>query len=110
RTPLNAILGWAQIATSAQHDVDPHAANRAMRRAIEVITRNAAAQARLVDDLLDISRVASGKLELNLKPVDLVPLVETVVDGARPAAAAKDVRFDLLVLSRDVWVDGDGTR
>jgi len=110
RTPLNAILGWAQIASSAQLDVDTQAANRAMRRAIQVIERNAAAQARVVDDLLDISRAASGKLELNTRPVELSSLIETVVDGARPSAEARKLRLDVQLAERNLWVNGDATR
>jgi PAS domain S-box-containing protein len=110
RTPLNAILGWAQIASSAQFDVDTQAANRAMRRAIQVIERNAAAQARVVDDLLDISRVVSGKLELNTRPIELSSLIDTVVDSARPSAEARRLRLDVRHAERNLWINGDATR
>src|SRR6185312_13767416 len=93
-----------------QLDVDTQAANRAMRRAIQVIERNAAAQARVVDDLLDISRAASGKLELNTRPIELSSLIETVVDGARPSAEARKLRLDVQLAERNLWVNGDATR
>src|SRR5690606_9647290 len=69
RTPLNAILGWAHILDSTAAD------ERTRRRAIETIQRNARAQARLIDDLLDVSRIVSGKLVLRREPLDLMGVV-----------------------------------
>jgi signal transduction histidine kinase/CheY-like chemotaxis protein len=87
RTPLNAIFGWARMLQSGQLD----AAGRT--RALEVIVRQANAQLQLIDDLLDVSRVTSGKMRLEVRPVDLVPVVEQALDAVRPAAAARDVRL-----------------
>ena len=87
RTPLNAIFGWARMLQSGQLD----AAGRA--RALEVIVRQANAQLQLIDDLLDVSRVTSGKMRLEVRPVDLGPVVEQALDAVRPAAAARDVRL-----------------
>lgn len=83
RTPLNAILGWARLLAGGTLTE----ANAA--RAVETIERNARAQARLIEDLLDISRVATGKIELELAPMDPAMLVESVVDSFRPTAASK---------------------
>ena len=85
RTPLNAILGWARMLAAGTLE----GANAA--RAIQTIERNALVQARLIEDLLDISRVATGKLQLTFAPADLAVLVESVVDSLRPNAAAKEV-------------------
>src|SRR6185312_5544008 len=83
RTPLNAISGWAHLLLSGGLD----AADQL--KAAETIQRNALAQARLVADLLDVSRIISGKLEFDLQPVPLTPTVQNAVDSIRPAAAAK---------------------
>ncbi len=83
RTPLNAILGWARMLESGTLDADKSL------KAIRTIERNAQAQAKLIEDLLDISRVATGKLQLDLAPVDLAALVDSVVESFRPHAAAK---------------------
>jgi signal transduction histidine kinase/CheY-like chemotaxis protein len=87
RTPLNAVLGWTRILKS--RDVD----KATMNRAIEVIDRNAAAQLTLVSDLLDMSRIAAGKLRMNVTSVDLEPVAMAAMDVIRPAADAKNVRI-----------------
>jgi signal transduction histidine kinase len=93
RTPLNAVLGWARILL-ARKDVDPEL----LTRALLVIERNAAAQAKMIDDLLDMSRIAAGKLRLEMQPVDLLSVVIAAVDVVTPAASAKKIsvltRFD----------------
>ena len=87
RTPLNAILGWSQIMqTSGVEDEN-------VRQGLEVIERNARAQAQIIDDLLDMSRIISGKIRLDLKPVDLPTVVRSAVDTLRPTAEAKGVRL-----------------
>jgi CheY-like chemotaxis protein/two-component sensor histidine kinase len=103
RTPLNAILGWARLLRGGT--LSP----AKQQRAIETIERNAAAQARLVDDVLDISRIITGKLQLRVAPVDLVPLVDSAVDAVRTAADAKGVEL-LEVLDARLWVVGDADR
>jgi signal transduction histidine kinase len=85
RNPLNAMLGWVGLLNSGKLDAE------AQRRALEVIERNARAQAQLIDDLLDSARVASGNLRLDLRPVDLAQVVEKALDAMYPAAEAKSV-------------------
>ena len=85
RTPLNAILGWARMlraGTLAQDDVP---------RALETIERNAQAQAQLIEDLLDVSRIVSGKLRLDMRPVDVREVIEEALDTVRPTADARGV-------------------
>jgi PAS domain S-box-containing protein len=101
RTPLNAILGWSQMLQSA--DLPPERA----RQAIEIIGRNAKLQAHLIEDILDVSRIITGKLEMERRPLALPPLLEAVANGAIPAAAAKgiqvrkDVPADLPAIEAD---------
>jgi signal transduction histidine kinase len=83
RTPLTPIIAWARLLQSGKLDAATTA------RAIDVIDRNARAQAQLVNDLLDVSRIVAGKVRLEVKPVDVRPLVEAAVDAARPAATRK---------------------
>jgi CheY-like chemotaxis protein/two-component sensor histidine kinase len=85
RTPLNAILGWARMlraGTLAADDVP---------RALETIERNAQAQAQLIEDLLDVSRIVSGKLRLEMRPVDVREVIEEALDTVRPTADARGV-------------------
>jgi PAS domain S-box-containing protein len=85
RTPLNAILGWARMLQSG--DLDE--AGRA--RAVNAIVRNAAAQTRIVDDLLDLSRITTGRLRLDFERMDLNATIEAALETIRPAARAKDL-------------------
>lgn len=85
RTPLNAILGWVQILRSDEMPSDRRA------RALETIERNARAQNNLIEDLLDVSRIVSGKLRIDVQNVDLPLVVERAIETTRPAATAKDV-------------------
>src|SRR4051812_3388135 len=103
RTPLNAILGWTTMLRHGQ--VEP----ARMAHALSVIERNARAQAKLIEDVLDMARIITGKLRVDLAPVALAPIVETAVEAARPAALAKhiEVRMEL----RDVpAIRGDAGR
>jgi signal transduction histidine kinase/CheY-like chemotaxis protein len=104
RTPLTAILGWTTMLASG--DLDP----AATARAIETIDRNTRAQAQIVEDLLDISRIISGKLRLNVQLMDLASVVEAAVETMRPAAAAKNVRLQLLLDPQAGPVSGDPDR
>jgi PAS domain S-box-containing protein len=88
RTPLTSILGWSHLLTTANLDKQQTA------RAIETIARNARAQGRLIDELLDISRIITGKLGLNLSVVKLEALIQAVIDDQRPAAAAKTINLN----------------
>jgi signal transduction histidine kinase/ActR/RegA family two-component response regulator len=83
RTPLNAILGWAHLLTSGKAD-EP-----TTQRALGVIRNNAMAQSQLIEDILDVSRIISGKLRLNLAPVSLRAVIEEALDSVAPAAEAK---------------------
>jgi len=85
RTPLNAILGWAQLLAGGQLD------EATARRAVEIIERNTRLQAQLIDDLLDISRIVTGKLRLELRAVTVRSIVEAAVESAQPVAHAKGV-------------------
>jgi signal transduction histidine kinase/CheY-like chemotaxis protein len=86
RTPLNAILGWTQL---LQLKTDP----ASLERGVQVIERNARLQAQLIEDLLDLSRVVSGKVRLELEDVDAAELIHAQLDAARPAALAKQVEL-----------------
>ena len=87
RTPLNAVLGWTKILLGRQ--VDP----AMLTRALTVIDRNAVAQTRLIDDMLDMARIMSGKLRLELQPVDLAAIALSALDVVAPAAAARGVEL-----------------
>ena len=103
RTPLNAILGWARMlraGTLAEADVP---------RALETIERNAHAQAQLIEDLLDVSRIVSGKLRLEMRPVDIAEVVEEAVDTVRPTADARGVTLTV-VIGHVGPVSGDAQR
>ncbi|HJP94685.1 MAG TPA: PAS domain S-box protein [Pyrinomonadaceae bacterium] len=91
RTPLNAILGWATTLNRTKLDKPTE------RRGMEAIERNARAQAQLIEDLLDVSRIISGKMRLNVKPVVLTPIVEAAIDSVRPAADAKSIRLEMII-------------
>ena len=103
RTPLNAVLGWTRILKA--RDLDP----ATLRRAIDVIDRNASAQLTLVSDLLDMSRIATGKLRLEIAPIDLEPVALGAIDVIKPAADAKGVRI-LTSLGSVPPVSGDTDR
>ena len=85
RTPLNAIFGWARLLARPELNAPSRT------RAVTAIVNGAAAQARLVDDLLDLSRVVTGRLRLDVVPVDLLGIVNAALDVVRPAANAKDI-------------------
>ncbi|HKV36225.1 MAG TPA: ATP-binding protein [Pyrinomonadaceae bacterium] len=87
RTPLTSILGWSHLLTDGKLDKLQTA------RAIETIARNARAQGQLIDELLDISRIMTGKLRLDLRTVKLAPLIQSVVDDVRPAADARSINL-----------------
>lgn len=87
RTPLVAIVGWSQMLRG--NHVDPAEAGHAL----EVIERSARMQAQLIDDLLDISRIISGKLRLDIKPIDPTAPIESALDVVRPAASAKNIEL-----------------
>jgi signal transduction histidine kinase/ActR/RegA family two-component response regulator len=104
RTPLNAILGWVQILRSGKFD------NEASAHALETIERSAKAQTRLIDDILDASRIINGKLHLDLRPVDLASIVEAAIDTVRPAADTKSIQIETDLGSWVGPVSGDPSR
>jgi PAS domain S-box-containing protein len=93
RTPLSAILGWTQVLMRSHKAPEP----TDLRRAIEVIDRNARAQVQLIDDLLDLSRIMTGKIRLDLQQIPILDVVQTALDSAMPAAEAKNIRLRALL-------------
>jgi signal transduction histidine kinase len=103
RTPLNAILGWTRILRTRALQPENYS------QALEAIERNAFSQARLVDELLDVSRITSGKLRLQLRPLDLVAAVKGAIEAVRPTAEAKGISVDLQSTGETI-IDGDSDR
>jgi signal transduction histidine kinase/CheY-like chemotaxis protein len=104
RTPLNAIVGWVHLLRAGGLGADTTA------RALEVIARNAEAQNQLIADMLDISRIVSGRLRLELSAVDLVHVVSAALDTVRPSADVKGVRVESALEVAEVPVSGDAGR
>ncbi len=104
RTPLNAILGWARLLAMGRLD------EATSIGALETIERNAKTQAQLIEDLLDVSRIISGKLRLTVEPVDLVPVIAGALDALRPAAKAKAIHVETSLDPATGTVSGDVTR
>jgi PAS domain S-box-containing protein len=104
RTPLNVILGWTRMLLAN------HLSDAARRHALQLIDRNAQAQAQLVNDLVDMSRVTTGKLRLELEPLRLVPSLEAAIESVRPAALAKQLTISASLAVGDVYVLADATR
>lgn len=104
RNPLNAILGWANMLRSGK------LAEANMERAIETIHRNAKAQCQLIADLLDVSRIISGKLRLDIRTIDLSAVVNAAVDSIRPAADGKGIRLHLMIDPAAGPISGDADR
>ena len=89
RTPLNAILGWASMLRHGARDAE------GLERGLSTIERNALAQARLIEDVLDVSRIISGKLRLDIRRVDLIAIASAAADVVRPAASARRVQLSI---------------
>jgi hypothetical protein len=106
RTPLSAILGWTQVLLRGATPKGPDE----QRRGIEVIDRNARAQVQLIDDLLDLSRIMTGKLRLDLHQISFSTVVEAAVDSAKPAAEAKGIRLKSILGAGQDVVSADSTR
>lgn len=104
RTPLMSILGWTQLLRSGDAD------ENTTHQALQSIERNAWAQKQLIDDILDVSRIISGKLHLNMRQIDLAPSIEGAVNVVRPAASAKNINL-LVALQPDAGlISGDASR
>ena len=104
RTPLNAILGWSQVLL-ARKDADDD-----LKRGLQTIARNARAQTQLIDDLLDMSRIVSGKVRLDVQALDLSSVVDAAVDSVRPSAEARGIRLQKILDPLAEPVSGDPNR
>jgi PAS domain S-box-containing protein len=103
RTPLSAILGWSQL-LAAKPDKEM------LSEGLDAITRNARAQTQLIEDLLDMSRIISGKVRLEVQRTDLAPIIDAAVDVVRPSAEAKGIRLRKILDPDAGPVSGDPTR
>lgn len=104
RTPLTAIMGWSNLLV--HNDIDP----ARQKHAIETIARNARSQAQLIDDLLEVSRIITGKVRLDFSPCELQPVIEAAVESVRPTAEAKGVRLEVFLDPNTGLVYGDCER
>ncbi|HYP28035.1 MAG TPA: PAS domain S-box protein [Blastocatellia bacterium] len=104
RTPLNAMLGWARLLSGGRLDGEEAA------RGLKSIEQNAKAQAQLIEDLLDVSRIISGKFRLKAQPLEVAPVIEAAVDSVRPTADAKGVKLQVVLDPDARPVSGDAGR
>src|SRR5215813_6160489 len=104
RSPLTSILGWARILN------DGAVSEVQTRRALQVIEQSAKSQARLVDDILDTSRIITGRLKLDSQLVDIERVFQAAVDVIRPSAEAKRITLQVVVDHQDGMVLGDANR
>jgi len=103
RSPLNAITGWASLLM--MRPLDEQA-----RRALDTILRNAQTQTKLIEDLLDVSRIVSGQLRLNIRPVQLAAVIEAAIEVVRPGADAKSIRIETALDPTTGTISGDPDR
>jgi PAS domain S-box-containing protein len=104
RTPLSAILGWTRMLRMGQLSPENSA------KALDTIERNARAQSQLVDDLLDVSRIITGKLRMDVRPSDPSSFIDAAVEAVRPAAEAKGVRVQKVIDTGPISIPGDPVR
>jgi PAS domain S-box-containing protein len=104
RTPLNAILGWATLLRRVPVGSADHA------RGLDTIERNARVQAQIIGDLLDMSRIISGKVQLDVQPIDLQDVISAAVDAVRPSADAKKLRLRCTLDAKAGRMRGDPNR
>jgi PAS domain S-box-containing protein len=104
RTPLNAIIGWSHMLRRGRLD------QAAVSRAVETIERNAKSQAQLIEDILDVSRVITGKLRLNVGPVDVVSVISAAVDSVQLAADSKGINLSVVLDPSARHLSGDASR
>ena len=104
RTPLTAIVGWAELLHRGKLSPDE------TTRAVDTIIRNATAQNQIIDTLLDVSRIITGKLQLDLRPVDIAAVVNAAIGTVTPAASAKGIRLQLIQNPAGSYVMGDPER
>ncbi|MEO7970161.1 MAG: ATP-binding protein, partial [bacterium] len=103
RTPLTAILGWSRMLEGGLE-------TEMAARAIETIKRNAKAQAQIIDDILDVSRIITGNLYLELHPIELAPVLESAINVVRPTAEAKGIQIESNFAQEPAVVSGDANR
>ena len=104
RTPLNAIVGWVHVLSTTPGN------EQITARAVASIARNARAQTRVIEDLVDVSRIVAGKLNLHFDPVDLRDVVDDAIEATRPAAHAKGIQLTVTAPAADHRVNGDRDR
>jgi signal transduction histidine kinase/CHASE1-domain containing sensor protein/CheY-like chemotaxis protein len=104
RTPLTAILGWSRLLEGGSLD------DSVTQQAVETIGRNAKAQAQIVDDILDVSRIITGNLYIDLHPLEVVPAVENAINVVRPTADAKGIKIETYFDSVSAMISGDANR
>jgi len=104
RTPLNAILGWANLLRTGKLD------GGKIQEALETVERNARSQAQIIEDLLDVSRIITGKLKLDIRPLAAAALVKSAVDSISPAAEAKDIVIKTNIADETTEIAGDSAR
>lgn len=104
RTPLQTILSWTVLIRSGRLD------QPVVEKGLEAIERSARSQARLIDDMLDMSRIISGKMRLDIEDLDLLPLLDSLVEVVRPSAQAKGVHLRKVLVSKPGRVSGDAER
>ncbi len=104
RTPLNSILGWVRMLRAGMLDKEKTI------KAVEVIERNSLLQNNLIEDLLDVSRIISGKMRIEKEAVDLVKVFEDAVESLRPVAVQKNISFEVVAAENSLTIDGDAMR
>lgn len=104
RTPLNAVLGWARMLRTSKLDEET------TNRALDTIERNAKAQAQLIEDMLDVSRIITGQLRLDVTPINLASVVQAAVEVVRPAADGKGIRLQVVLDPKAGPIAGDPNR
>jgi PAS domain S-box-containing protein len=104
RTPLNAIMGYSRMLESGMLTPDKHA------HALQTVARNATSLTKIVEDILDVSRIISGKIRLNVQPVDLPAVISAAVETVMPAAEAKQIRVQTILDPRATPISGDPNR
>lgn len=104
RTPLTAILGWARLLESGGLD------SQVTQQAIDTIWRNAKAQAQIVDDILDVSRIITGNLYIDLHPTEVIPVVKNAINVVRPTADAKGIKIETEIGNIPATIAGDANR
>ncbi len=105
RTPLNAILGWAQVLQMAKDELPPE-----FQDGVEIIERNARAQTQIIDDLLDMNRIISGRIRLDIQRTDLASVIQAAMETVQPAARAKDLRLKAAVDPKAGPISADPNR